>query len=444
MEKRAFTPKPGMLARRFAARLCGAVLRERRPLDDAFAHLAQRAPFNGLEPRDKGFARAIALTALRRRGQLEDILARFVEKEPPVASGTLRDILITSAAQLAFMGAPPHAVIDLAVDLTKADPDARRFANLVNAVLRRVAAEGAGIAASQNAEALNTPDWLWLRWRAHYGVEEARRIAAQHMAEAALDLTVKSDPAGWAATLGGVVSATGGVRVIASGMVSDLPGYAEGEWWVQDAAATLPARMLGPLDGRRVADLCAAPGGKTAQLAFAGASVVAVDRSSMRLERLRENLARLRLSAETVAADAALWRPDERFDAVLLDAPCSATGTLRRNPDIAALKSEADVAALAPVQARLIDNACALLKPGGVLVYCTCSLEPEEGEWQARKAADRLDLVPAPVAADEDDALAPHLTGEGWLRTTPGRMPADNPNLAGMDGFFAARFVKKA
>jgi 16S rRNA (cytosine967-C5)-methyltransferase len=232
------------------------------------------------------------------------------------------------------------------------------------------------------------------------------------------------------------------VRCVGVGRVEELDGYNEGAWWVQDAAAALPAHLLGPVAGRRVADLCAAPGGKTAQLAAAGAAVVAVDRSAARIARLTENLGRLGLAAETVVADAAEWQ-SAPFDAILLDAPCSATGTIRRHPDIAWLKTEADIASLAAVQARLLDAAVRLLKPRGVLVYATCSTEPEEGEAQIAALLARMPgLVRWPIVPGEAGIPAEWINAAGELRTLPYFLPAEEPRLAGLDGFFAARLTR--
>jgi 16S rRNA (cytosine967-C5)-methyltransferase len=229
------------------------------------------------------------------------------------------------------------------------------------------------------------------------------------------------------------------VRVLAHGPVPQMPGYDEGAWWVQDAAAALPAKLLGDVRGRAVADLCAAPGGKTAQLAAMGAKVTAVDRSPARLARLERNLARLQLAAETIAADVTQWRGGP-FDAVLLDAPCSSTGTIRRHPDIPWLKRAADVAALAALQHRLIDAAAELTRPGGVLVYCTCSLEPEEGIEVVRALLDRnAKLRRQPITADEVGGLADALTADGDLRTLPCHLDDPDSRLSGLDGFYAAR-----
>ncbi|MDZ4792384.1 MAG: RsmB/NOP family class I SAM-dependent RNA methyltransferase [Hyphomicrobiales bacterium] len=434
--------KPGMAARNLAVDLLLAVLQGKRPLDDAFNQMAASVQFRDMEPRDRAFARAIALTALRRTGQIRDVLAQFIDKPPPAPKGALDEILLAATAQLLFMGAPPHAVIDLTVDQIKEDAGARRFSRLANAVLRRVSLQGSALVASQDAEALSTPEWLWLRWVKNYGEDNARRIAAQHLAEAPLDLTVKSDAAGWALRLGGVALPTGSVRFIAKGMIDDLEGYAQGEWWVQDAAAALPTKLFGPLSGLKAADLCAAPGGKTAQLCLAGAAVTAVDHSKGRLRRLLDNLARLGMAADVVEADASSWEPGPVFDAVLLDAPCSATGTIRRNPDIATLKTHADLEALSGLQSRLLDQACAMLKPGGSLVYCTCSLEPEEGEDQiaallARNPGVRLE----PLDAADFPEIAAFITPGGTLRTLPCGLQLSDPDLSGLDGFFAAKIV---
>ena len=336
--------------------------------------------------------------------------------------------------------------------LAQADRRAARYAGLINAVLRRVTQSKT--AALANISTRDTPKWLVARWTKRYGAETARTIAAANGHEPALDLTVKYDAESWAERLRGRVLPTGTVRTIAHGAISLLPGFNEGAWWVQDAAASLPARLLGDMRGKAVADLCAAPGGKTAQLAFAGARVTAVDRSAARLNRLRENMARLALQAETVTADVLEWQPGSSqpessnagpFDAVLLDAPCSSTGTIRRHPDIPWLKSEADIVVLTSLQQRLLDRAVELLKPGATLVYCVCSLEPEEAEDQIAALLARDPRVTrAPVAAQEVCGHAEFLTADGDLRTLPPQLPDPDPRWGGLDGFYAARLTRKA
>ncbi len=474
------TEASGLQARRLAAYLLKAVLRDKQPFDEAFAASGAKAAFATLEFRDRAFARAIAATALRRLGQIEDLLRRFLEKPLPAEAFEARFILIAGTVQLTFMDVAPHAAISLAVEQAKGSRGAHRYAGLINAVLRKVSANAAQIVPQQDAATLNTPAWLFSRWTRHYGEETVRRIAAAHLEEPALDLSFKAGPAEWAARLSGTLLPWGTVRLAAKGRIEDIEGYGEGAWWVQDAAAALPALLLGDVGGKRIADLCAAPGGKTAELAARGAQVTAVDLSASRLRRLRENLARLDLKADVVQADAGEWTPPELFDAVLLDAPCSATGTIRRNPDIPYLKSEADVDALVLVQARLLSHALSLVKPGGQLVYSTCSLEPEEGEAQiARLLASRTDVALVPIdprrhceprlggrgklreaiQGQVPDGVLDRHGGQGRLATTTGPdhtlgIPAETVTAAGMlrtlpfhaggmDGFFAALLTKR-
>ena len=436
-QKEATAEHAGLQARQLAVYLLKAVLRDKQPFDDAFAATSAKTAFADLEFRDRAFARAIAATSLRRLGQIEDLLRRFIEKPLAAESFEARFILIAATAQLVFMEVAPHAAISRAVDQAKASRTAHRYAGLVNAVLRKVSANAAAILAQQDAATLNTPAWLFQRWGAHYGEDTARKIAAAHLEEPPLDLSVKADAGAWAARLSGALLPWGTVRVSVKGRIEDIDCYAEGAWWVQDAAAALPALLLGDVSGKRVADLCAAPGGKTAQLAARGAHVTAVDLSASRLRRLKENLARLNLSAGVVQAHADEWTSPEPFDAVLLDAPCSATGTIRRNPDIPYLKFAADIATLAAVQARLLTHALTLLKPGGHLVYSTCSLEPEEGEAQIQKLlAAHAEMALAPIRADELGVPPEIVTPAGMLRTLPFQ-------AGGMDGFFAARLTVK-
>jgi 16S rRNA (cytosine967-C5)-methyltransferase len=429
----------GLPARRAAAELLAAVLVKGQALDNVLGRSLETGGMFNLPPRDRALARAIVGTSLRRRGQLDHVLASFLERGMPANAGLLYPILLSGAAQLIFLKTPPHAAIDLAVRLAQGDPRARRYDKLVNAVLRRVARDGTRMAESLDAARVNTPDWLWTRWVNYWGAARAERIGAAHLVEPPLDLTVKSEAAGWAARLSGRLLPTASVRLLPKGRIEELDGFGAGAWWVQDAAAALPARLLGDVRGKRVADLCAAPGGKTAQLALAGASVVAVDASETRLKRLTANLDRLGLAVTPVMADAATWQPEERFDAILLDAPCSSTGTIRRHPDIPYVKSPQDIAALALLQARLLDNAAALLKAGGTLVYSTCSLEPEEGEAQiAALLVRNPGLALDPIRPEEMFGKAEWLAG-GCLRTFPFGLDLGTPEWSGMDGFFAAR-----
>jgi 16S rRNA (cytosine967-C5)-methyltransferase len=433
---------PGLAARRVAADILDAVLRQHRPLDEQFDGAGANAGLAGLPDRDRALARALVATTLRRLGTLRHVIGLFLDSGLPAQARRVEIVLLIGAAQILFLDVPDHAAVDLSVRLARADRDAVHFAGLVNAVLRRIAREGAERLAALDTIALDTPEWLLARWTKTYGEATARAIAAANGKEPALDLTVKSDPESLAAQLGGRVLPTGTVRTIAHGTVTALPGFAEGAWWVQDAAAALPVRLFGAIGGQRIADLCAAPGGKTAQLINAGAHVTAVDRAPARLNRLRENLARLSLQAELVCADVEEWQA-EPFDAVLLDAPCSSTGTIRRHPDIPWLKHAADITKLAAFQSRLIDRAVALTKPGGTLVYCTCSLEPEEGETIiAGLLAREVGVRRAPIAASEVFGCSEFITNDGDFRTLPCHFPDPDSRLAGLDGFYAARLVR--
>ena len=434
---------PGLAARRLAANILDGVLRRRRALDDELDGAGTRAALAGLPERDRALTRALVATVLRRLGSLRYLIGLLLDRGPPREAPRVETALLIGAAQILFLDVPDHAAVDLAVRLAQADCHAARYAGLVNAVLRRIAREGAERLAGLDPAVLDTPEWLMARWIATYGEATARAIALANGREPALDLTVKNDPELWAARLGGRVLPTGTVRTIAHGAITALPGFAEGAWWVQDAAAALPVRLFGDATGLRIADLCAAPGGKTAQLAATGARVTAVDRAATRLGRVRENLTRLSLAVELVVADVAEWTA-EPFDAVLLDAPCSSTGTIRRHPDVPWLKSSSDIATLAALQRRLIERAVALTKPGGKLVYCACSLEPEEGEHiVADLLAHEPSLRRTPIAAAEVFGHGEFITKDGDLRTLPCHLPDAESRLAGLDGFYAARFVKR-
>src|SRR5690242_21186094 len=363
-------------ARHVALDLIAAVLRRKRPLDDA---IEDSPAMHQLPSRDRAFARLLVATVLRRLGQIDALIAGCLNTPLAPRAAPVHDILRLGVAQLLFLRTPPHAAVATSVDIAQGCGFVSHK-GLVNAVLRRLSVEGVERVGQQDAPRLNTPDWLWQSWSRTYGAATARAIAAAHLKEAPLDLTLRADAAEeWRSRLEGVVLPTGTLRRAAGGALATLPGYADGAWWVQDAAAALPARLFGDLAGRRVVDLCAAPGGKTAQLATAGARVTAVDRSTRRLDRLVANLQRLDLPVEPVGADALTWRPPHPVEAVLLDAPCSTTGAIRRHPDVPHLKFPEDVTRLSAVQENLLRAALDMLEPGGTLVYCTCSLGPEEG-----------------------------------------------------------------
>ena len=432
-----------MLARRTAADLVEDVLCRRRPLDEQLQHREADPRLFELADRDRALARAISATVLRRLGTLRHLLARLLERGLPASATRVEIILLVGAAQILWLDIPGHAAVDLAVRLARSDRRSAHYAGLVNAVLRRLVRQRTHFLADLDVT-LDTPAWFMARWRRHYGADMARAIAIANDREAALDFTLKARAQAqlWADKLGGRVLPTGSVRAVVHGSAAQLPGYGQGAWWVQDAAAALPARLLGDVAGRSVADLCAAPGGKTAQLAAAGATVVAVDRSARRLERLRQNLVRLDLKAQVVEADVLAWQGGP-FDAVVLDAPCSSTGTIRRHPDIPWIKQESDIAVLASLQRQLLARAADLVKPGGLLIYSTCSLEPEEGTeiirdfLSATKSFVRRPIMPGEMQVTED-----WLTVEGDLRTLPCHLPDANPVMAGLDGFYAARLER--
>ena len=431
---------PGLAARKIAADIVDGVLRRRVPLDDQLSGRNAHLGLATLPDRDRALMRRLTATVLRRLGTLRHALGGFLDKGFPADAPRTETILLIGAAQLLWLDVPDHAAVDLAVRLAQADRRAARYAGLINAVLRRVAQNRDAIMAEPATR--DTPDWLLARWTRAYGAETAAAIAEANGHEPALDVSVKQDAGHWAERLRGRVLPTGTVRTIAHGAISLLPGFAEGAWWVQDAAASLPAHLFGDLRGLAVADLCAAPGGKTAQLCGAGAQVTAVDRSPARIARLRENLTRLGLAAETHAVDALEWQGGP-FDAVLLDAPCSATGTIRRHPDVPWLKGEADLAQLISLQQRLLDRAVDIAKPGGRIVYCVCSLEPEEGEAQvAALLARNPQVARLPLTAAEVFGHGEFLTPAGDLRTLPQMLPDPDPRWGGMDGFYAARLMR--
>jgi 16S rRNA (cytosine967-C5)-methyltransferase len=432
----------GLAARLAAAAIVADVMGLGTPLDERFGPEMAPGRFGDLDLRDRALVRSIATVSFRRLGTIRAALARFLERSLPKKAGILEWILVTAAAQILFMDIPDHAAVDLAVRAVRRDPKTAMFASLVNAVLRNVARERESLVGDLDPF-LDTPSWLAARWRKTYGDATARGIAEAHRLEPTLDLTVKSDPQAWAARLGGIVLPTGSVRLTTRVPVPELSGYAEGQWWVQDAAAALPAVLLGVRPEERVADLCAAPGGKTAQLASRGARVVAFDRSAERLKRLSANLERLRLTADIAVGDILTCQAGP-FDAVLLDAPCTATGTIRRHPDVAWVKRAGDIQALAVIQAKMLDRAVAMVRPGGRIVYCTCSLEPEEGEAQIAALLRRNpDVVRVPANADEIGGLAECLTPAGDLRTLPTHLADPEPRLSGLGAFFAARLVRR-
>lgn len=437
---------PGLVARRCAMMAIDDLLIRSLPLDETLDRILSGQDGKTLSDRDRGLARAIAMAATRRLGTIGDALMTRLEKGLPDHSGRLESILVSGVAQLLYLDVPDHAAVDLSVRLVQADPEARRFIKLANGLLRTIARERDAILKNDDPLHRDTPEWLAAKWVRAYGEEVAKKIAMANMQEASVDITIKENAAEWAERLDAVILSTGSLRLKGRTNVVSLPGYTDGHWWVQDAAAALPAILLDPKKHETIADLCAAPGGKTAQLAAAGAIVTAIDRSAKRLERLSENMRRLNFSVESIAIDAMIYSGGP-FDAILLDAPCTATGTIRRHPDVLWTKEASDMQKLAALQARLLKKAIGMLKPGGRLVYCTCSLEPEEGERQIADLLQNDDRVKrSPFGKAEMTLLGPELAqainAQGELRTLPYMLPSEDPRLQGIDGFFAARLVR--
>lgn len=419
----------GLPARRAALAILSGVLQKRRPLDAGLDQLA------GLATRDAGFARALVSETLRHMGALDAVLRKFVAKPlAPHKAGTASEILLLGACELLILKVAPHAAVDAANELAAKDAKAVHFKPLINAVLRKLAKEGDAVLSGLDRERLSTPDWLWMRWTAHYDAGTARLIARAHQREAPIDIVLKSADAVFPPSEK-LFSAVR--RLTDPGRIEELPGFAEGAWWVQDAAAALPALLLGDVADKSVIDLCAAPGGKTMQLAAAGAKVIAVEIDAVRAARIRENLDRIKLDAEIVQADARDFEGRAPF--VLIDAPCTATGTIRRHPDLPWIKGAADVTVSAAAAYEILESGAAMLEPSGTLVFAVCSLEREEGEEQiAAFLAAHSDFARAPITADELFGHDEWITPDGDLRT----LPCHLSDKGGMDGFYAARLKR--
>ncbi|NVD40732.1 MFS transporter [Ensifer sp. HO-A22] len=436
--------KPGLRTRQAAAKILGAVVDRKTSLDGMLDHEHGNPAYRELNEADRALVRAILNSALRHLPRIQAAIGSMLQTPLPEGARALDHVLAVAAAQILYLDVPDHSAVDLAVEQAQADPRNRRFANLVNAVLRRLSREKDAILESQRTLPA-MPDWFFDRLVERYGREQANLIAEAQLTPAAIDLTVKSDANGWAARLGGTVLPTGSVRLAEfSGSIPSLAGFSDGEWWVQDAAASIPARLFGSLAGKSVVDLCAAPGGKTAQLILAGANVMALDQSSSRLRRLKGNLERLGLEAQTKETNMADFRPDELFDAALLDAPCSSTGTTRRHPDVLWTKGPEDIEKLALLQERLLRHALTVVKPDGIVVFSNCSLDPREGEEVvARVVGAGADYERVPVLAKDWPGLEDAITPLGEVRTTPSMFPLDPPFAGGLDGFYAAVIRRK-
>ncbi|KLN60774.1 MFS transporter [Kiloniella spongiae] len=429
--------------RKLVLNLLKDIMREQKTLDEALNN--NKADFESMERRDRAFARLLISTLMRRLGQIDKAINACMKRRLPAKMADVRDIIRLGAVQLLYLDTPPHAAVSTSLDLARS-PKLSGNKPVMNAVLRRLSREGQDMLAKMDESQDNLPNWLWKKWAETYGGATAKAISLSHLAEAPLDLTVKEAPAEWAEKLGGNVTSGNSIRLPAgTGDPVFLEGYEEGHWWVQDFAASLPVLLLGSVKGKKVGDICAAPGGKTAELVTGGADVTAVDSSAKRLTRVHENLERLQLDAEVIQADATTWQPNEEFDALLLDAPCSATGTLRKHPELGRIKRPEDIEILADLQRELLENCAKMVKPGGTIVYATCSLEPEEGQYQIqhflKKNGTNFERVP--VKAEELGSanwLGMLLTKEGDLRC----LPCHRHDEGGMDGFYACRLRKIA
>lgn len=428
------------LTRQLAASAVRNVRTDGLPLEAVLSALPE---YNSLDPRDRAFVRLIAATTFRRDGQLKAVFKPLIRKEPPLF---VRAALETAAAQILFLGTPPHAAVGETVGMLKSNKATRGFANLANAVLRKVVEDGPKLAAMEAPRA-NIPGWIRGAWERAYGRAAVRKSSLQLIKDPPLDLTLKDasleNTQKWAETLGGEVIMPGTVRLSSIGNVAELDGYADGAWWAQDVAATLPVRTLinalGDLGGKTALDLCAAPGGKTMQLAAQGATVTAVDKSESRLSRVHENMTRTQLEAEIICADALEWETEKKFDIVLLDAPCTATGTFRRHPDVLHNRTPKTLSQLVKLQDKLLPKAASLVAPGGWLVFATCSLQPEEGEPRIEKfLKDAPDFRPISLLPVSGLDLPEDAVKTGILRTLPHYVE----EKGGMDGFFIAVMQK--
>ena len=429
--------KPGLAVRMAATKILSAVVDKKTSLDGMMDAEHGNPTYRALSVADRALVRAIVNSALRHLPRIDAAISMLLDGPLPQGARSLHHVLVVGVAQMLYLDVPDHSAVDLAVEQAHRDPRNKRFVKLVNAILRRLGREKDHVL-QEISDIPVLPDWFYARLVEAYGADTAARIAAAQLTPSAIDLTVKSHPEAWAEKLGGRVMPNGSVRLGSfEGQVSALEGFAEGEWWIQDLAASLPVRLMGDIKGKRVADLCAAPGGKTAQLAFGGAKVTALDQSGNRLKRLRENLARLSVDAQTIETNMMKFHPDELFDVVLLDAPCSSTGTMRKHPDVSWTKDAQDVAKLADLQEQMLKHALTLVNSGGIVVFSNCSLDPSEGEdiiERLLKSDPKVSRVPA---RKEDWAgMEEVINQHGDLRTTPDM-------FGGVDGFFASVLMKQ-
>ena len=423
------------MPRTLAADIMEDVIIRKIPFDTSFS---KRLKVRNLSKRDRAFCFNLVLTTLRRGGQIDDLIDTCLERPLGTKGERAMILLRLGVAQIIFMDIKPYAAVDTSVRLAE-----RRklghYKKLINAILRKLAKEGLAVAETQDAEKLHTPAWLWKSWEKVYGATTCYNMAKVHQAQPPLDITVKKDPEDWATKLSGTNIFGNTVRLNQSQSIESLPGYSEGDWWVQDLAATIPVMLFGDVRNSNVADFCAAPGGKTAQLLSRGAKVTAIESSHMRVSLLEQNMKRLKLEPKFVVKDACSWQPKKPLDAVLIDAPCSSTGTLRRNPDIFYTKTKKDIEKLTGIQLALIKAAKNIVKTGGLIVFSTCSLLTQEGAdlIESVLLEDKA-LSRAPISAEEFGLIPDIVTEIGDLRT----LPFHYSNLGGMDGFYAVRLIR--
>lgn len=428
-----------LAARRIALDMLRQVIDRKNPLDITIDNSKE---FAALPQRQRAFTRMLLTTTIRRLGQIDDLIASVQDRPDALKTPIIRNILRLGVTQMFFMAVPDHASVDTCVRLAD-EARMERQKGFVNAILRALSRGGTERIQKQDAGRLNTPEWLLKIWVEDYGMKGAAQIAEANMSEAALDITVKdkADRAFWGNTLQASELSTGTLRRISGGNIREMEGYDDGKWWIQDAAAAIPATLMGDITDQPVIDMCAAPGGKTLQLASLGANVTAIDRSAKRLKRLEENVERMGLQTrvKVEVSDAAVWKPVEAPHRILLDAPCSATGTIRRHPDTGYLKSPKDIEGLMSIQERLLNHAGEMLSVGGLIIYCTCSLQKSEGEQQVAaflKAHPNYERIP--IRAEEIGDYTDLINDEGDLRI----MPYHLANQGGMDGFFVSRLTR--
>jgi len=417
------------------------ILDDHLPLDQAFERTCRQYG-DKLNARDRGFIRHLVTNSLRRLGQLDAMINHCTSKKLTSKQKKVRNILRLGIVQLLYMEVPAHAAVNCAVKMTDKckTRTERHMKGMVNAILRRIEREREKFSDNFSPE-LNLPKWLKENWQQQYGRAEVAKICESLLMEPPLDISLKPelDAQSWAQKLDGIILPTGSIRCEAGGSIQERPGYEEGQWWVQDMAAALPAKFLGAGAGDRILDLCAAPGGKAAQSAAKGGLVTAVDLSERRLRRLEENKTRLNLDIDVVTSDILDYKPEESFRYILLDAPCSSTGTLRRHPELTRLRGPRDVADLALLQAKLLDAASDLLPIGGCLIYCVCSMQYEEGLGQIEALLKRNRKIRRkPIEETEVFGLIQCLTDKGDVQTLP------HHYAGGMDGFYIARLTKTA